>query len=159
MVLFGLCAGLGAGELAIVVRVLPTTVAPLLGAMLLTAPALLAMHQFLGLHAAPESLAIALSRGLLGGGHVAAGLSPIALFFAATTGLWPLALGFGGALIGVSAAAVAARALHRAERASGRQPSSAFSLLIAAWLVLGTLIALRIAADFAMSIIAVGELS
>jgi hypothetical protein len=153
MTLYGLCAGLGAGELAVVVRVLPTTVVPLLGAMLLTTPALLVMHQVLGLQARPETMTIALARALLVAGHVAAGLSPIALFFAATTGLWPFAIALGGTIIGIAAAASAARALHEAERAEGRLPSPRFSLLVAAWLVLGALVSLRLAADFAKTII------
>ena len=151
MLLFALCAGLGTGEPAVAVRVLPIIVAPLFGAMLLTAPALFAMHQFLGLHARPETMVIALSRALVVGGHVAAGLSPTALFFAATTGLWPYVVAFGGALVGIAAATTAARALHQAECAGG-QPSSRFSLLVSAWLVLGTLVSLRLAADLVITI-------
>lgn len=150
--LFGLCAGLGSGELAVIVRVLPVAAAPLLGALLLTAPALIAMHQFLGLHARPEHMVVALSRALVVGGHVAGGLSPVALFFAATTGLWPQVIALGGSLVGLATAATAARALHEAERTSGHLPSARFSLLVAGWLGLGTLITLRLAADLALSI-------
>lgn len=152
MVLFALCAGLGTGELGVTLRVLPIVVAPLFGAMLLTAPALFAMHQFLGLHARPETMTVALARGLIIGGHVAAGLSPMALFFAATTGLWPFLVAIGGTLVGLAAATSAARSLHEAERAKNGSSSARFSLLVAGWLVLGTLISLRLAADLIVSI-------
>jgi hypothetical protein len=149
MVLFGLCAGLGAGDVEVTARVLPAHVGPLLGALLLTAPALLVVHQFLGLQARPGDLVAALAHGVVGAGRVAAGLAPVALFFAATTSLWVVAIALGGLLIGLAAAATAAHALCEAEWARGSAAAPRFRALLGVWLVLGGLICLRLAVDVA----------
>jgi hypothetical protein len=143
MVLVGLCAAAGTVDADAIVPGTFVTVASLLGAVLLTTPALLAIHQFLGLAAKPESTVAALAYALVVGGRVAAGLAPACLFFAATTQLWPFLLAIGLAVPGLTTAVVAVASLRRAEGT----PSSRFAVLLAGWTVLTTLIALRIAFD------------
>jgi hypothetical protein len=143
MALLGLCAASGSVDVDAIVPGTFVTVAPLLGAVLLTTPALMAIHQFLGLSAKPEATVAALAHALVVGGRVAAGLAPACLFFAATTRLWVVLLAVALAIPGLVTAVVAVIALRRAEGA----PTDRFAVLLAAWTVLTTLIALRIAYD------------
>ena len=143
MVLLQLCAASGSVDVDAIVPGTFVTVASLLGSVLLTTPALLALHQFLGLSAKPEATIGALAQALVVGGRVAAGLAPACLFFAATTELWLALLAFGLAVPGITTAIVAVAALRRAEGPS----SNRFTLLLTGWTVLTTLIALRIAVD------------
>src|SRR5690606_16300846 len=83
----GGAAALGGSSAGPGLRLLPSVLLVELPALALTAPALIAVHQFLGLAAAPEQLAAALGRALIHAGRVAGGLAIVVLFFAATTRL------------------------------------------------------------------------
>ncbi|MBX7084133.1 MAG: hypothetical protein K1X88_33300 [Nannocystaceae bacterium] len=146
MAAVGVAATLGSGSLEATVCGSAVLVAPTLGALVLTAPALLAVHQFLGLAAAPDRMVAALSRAVVAGGRVAAGLVPVALFFAIGSRLWWLALA--GASFGVATvmAAVALHELRTAETTALVMPAR-FALLLLGWTVLVVLIGLRIAAS------------
>jgi hypothetical protein len=114
--------------------------AALLGALVLTSPALLALHQFLQLRASPEAVVAALARGLVAAGTVATGLAPVALFFAATTRVWVVLLPLSLALVGTVAAVVTLSSLCAAETQKGRR----FKVLLAGWTALTIAIAARI---------------
>ncbi len=146
MAAVGAAAAIGSGSLEVTARGSAVLVAPTLGALVLTAPALLAVHQFLGLQAAPDRMVAALSRAVVAGGRVAAGLVPVALFFAVGSRLWWLALA--GAVFGVATvmAAVALHELRTAETTALVMPAR-FALLLLGWTVLVLLIGLRIAAS------------
>ena len=131
------------------------------GAVLLSSPALVALHQYLDLRARPEALASALTRGVIIIGQLAAGLAPAVLFFSATTNLWlPTFL---VSMLGLGAVGyiVCARELTRAEQAgaSPGEPCSPLELaprfyaLIHGWLLLTLLIALRLGVDLAEFVI------
>jgi hypothetical protein len=143
MVLLGVCAAAGSLRLSAFVPGTFITLASVLGAVLLTTPAFVALHQFLGLSARPEATVAALSGAVVAGGRVAAGLAPACLFFAATTQLWLFLLGFALAIPGVVTAVVAAGSLRAAEG----EGSPRFTALLAGWMVLTSLIALRISFD------------
>ncbi len=146
-------AALGAAEPAVVVRALPALAAPAIGAVVLTAPALLALHQFLGLDAAPERLVLALSRAVVAGGRIALGLVPVMLFFAATSTLWPVALAAAVAIPGLAMACVALLGLRDAETEALIMPPR-FALLLVAWAGLSLAIAVRIAVSMADLVLA-----
>lgn len=139
----GAAAALGSGELDVAARASAMLMGPALGAMVLTAPALLAVHQFLGLHAPPERIVAALARALVAGGRVALGLVPVALFFAATSGLWALAMAGVVAVPAIVMAAVALVHLHGAEQSSA-PPRSRFGLLVIGWATLTLAIGARL---------------
>jgi len=147
MVVLGLATSLGSGSAAVVAPGSLLVLAPLLGAVLLTAPALLALHQFLRLSARPEAMVAALAHALVAGGRVALGVAPVGLFFAATTAQWPLVLLLGFALCGVVTAAVAVGSLRSVEAAHAGTLSPRFEALVFGWAGLTTLIALRIGFD------------
>ena len=148
MGLVAAAAALGSADATVVARALPALAAPALGALVLTAPALLAVHQFLGLAAAPERLVAALAHAVVAAGRVALGLVPVVLFFAATSTLWPLALGAAVAVPGIAMACVALVGLRDAENAALVMPPR-FALLLVGWAGLALLIALRIAISMA----------
>lgn len=146
MAVLGLATTLGSGSIETIVPGTILLLASLLGAVLLTAPALLALHQFFKLSARPEAMVSALAHALVAGGRVAMGVAPVGLFFAVTTSLWPLALLAGFALCGVVTAMVAVGSLSAVEAAVGSPPSR-FRGLVLGWAGLTTLIALRIGYD------------
>lgn len=146
MALLGLATTLGSGAVEVIAPGTVLLLASLLGATLLTAPALLALHQFLKLSARPEAMISALAHALVAGGRVAMGVAPVGLFFAATTSQWPLVLLAGFALCGVVTAMVAVGSLRAVEAAAG-SPSARFGGLVLGWAGLTTLIALRIGFD------------
>jgi hypothetical protein len=148
MLLFGIATMLAAEKLAAIRPGSLLLPASLVGATLLTAPALFALHQFLRLSARPDAMIAALARAWVAAGQVAAGIAPVGLFFAATTSLWPVVLVAGFALCGVVAAIVAIVSLHDAE-ASLATPTPAFTGLVLGWTVLTVAIALRIAFEIA----------
>jgi hypothetical protein len=150
-------AALGAADVGTMARAIPALVAPALGAAVLTAPALLAVHQFLGLDAPPERLVAAIARALVQGGRVALGLVPIALLFAVTSGLWPLVLALAVLVPGITMTAVALVGLRAAE-SDARVMSPRFALLLIGWSTLWIAIALRIAISMAQLVIAGGAL-
>jgi hypothetical protein len=155
----GGAAALGLPASSAALRLTPSVVLVDLAALALTAPALIAVHQFLRLSAQPEQLAAALGRALIHGGRVAFGLAVVVLFFSATTDLALLLLIASLLAVGVFTSATACVELSAAERAAGhaggtRQtlavPSRiapSFTLLLMGWLLLGWLIALRVGVD------------
>lgn len=150
----GAAAGLGMLELAAPLRVVPSVLFVELGALALTTPALLAIHQFLGLHADVEALVGALAHALVRGGQVAAGLVVVVLAFAVTTDLALVALLAALLAVGVFTNVVANRELARVEQHARRGRGHAslereleprFTLLLLGWTLLGWAIALRLA--------------
>lgn len=137
--------GLPAGPEAL--RLTPSVVLVDLAALALTAPALIAVHQFLRLSAQPEQLAAALGRALIHGGRVAFGLSVVVLFFSATTNLALVLLIASLVAVGVFTCATACVELTAAERSAGHAVAPSFTLLLLGWLVLGWMIALRVGVD------------
>lgn len=147
------CASaLGAADVGTMARAIPALVAPSLGAAVLTAPALLAVHQFLGLDAPPERLVAAIARALVQGGRVALGLVPIALLFAVTSSLWPLVLAAAVLVPGITMTVVALVGLRAAETDAAVM-SPRFALLLVGWAGLWLAIALRIAISMAQLVI------
>lgn len=144
-VLLAACAGLGAGDAMVATRTAPTGLLVGGGALALTGPTLIAMHQFLGLSATPDALAASLLRGFATTGRAALGLCPAMLLFASTSGLWaPVLLLLGGIAGGLGFRYT----FQRLVEAEGR-PSAAFGLLITGWAGLVAMIALRLTLDAA----------
>ncbi len=144
-VLLAACASLGAGDVSVATRTLPTGLLVGGGALALTGPTLIAMHQFLGLNATPDALAASLLRGFATTGRAALGLCPAMLLFAATSGLWaPVLLLLGGIAGGLGFQYT----FRRLAEAEGR-PSAAFAMLITGWAGLVAMIALRLTIDAA----------
>ncbi|MCB9677438.1 MAG: hypothetical protein H6737_20185 [Alphaproteobacteria bacterium] len=147
--LLGLCAALGSADIAGASRILPAALVVDLGALVLTGPALLVGHQYLGLDAPVPSLAGVLAHAFCRAGAVALGLCPALLFFAATSGLAPglLVLSLAGiAFMGLSDAFTGLRA---AEVAAGDPKSrvvrdAKMQLLVVGWMVLTALVGLRL---------------
>jgi hypothetical protein len=137
-------------------RLVPSVFLVELPALALTAPALIAIHQFLRLEAAPEALAAALGRALIHAGRVAGGLAVMVLFFAATTRLATPMLVASLLAVGVFSSATACVELTAAERRAGDQVAPAFTLLVVGWLALSWLVALRIGVDVAGWVLGVG---
>lgn len=148
-------AALGAADVGTMARAIPALVAPALGAAVLTAPALLAVHQFLGLDAPPERLVAAIARALVDGGRVALGLVPIALLFAVTSSLWPLVLALAVLVPGLTMTVVALVGLRAAETDAAVM-APRFALLLVGWAGLWLAIALRIAISMAQLVIGGG---
>lgn len=134
---FGLSAAVGASSPKFIAALSTIPVAGLVGAMVLTGPALVAGHLFLRPNIATEVPVASLGQGLTAAGSVAFGIAPVALFLVATTGLWPAVLVTGFAVVGLSCAAVTVQMLRRAtgERAG----------FVLGWAVLAALVALRVA--------------
>lgn len=144
----GAAAGLGAFDLGVGLRLIPSVLLVELGSLALTTPALLALHQFLGLDASVEDLASALARALIRGGQVAAGLAITVLGFAVTTDLAIPALVGALLAVGVFTTVVGCVELSAVERRAKQRSSSLddprFSLLLLGWAILSWAIALRI---------------
>lgn len=146
----GGAAALGGPAAGVGLRLIPSVVLIELPALALTAPALIAAHQFLRLGAAPEQLAAALGRALIHAGRVAGGLAVVVLFFAATTRLATPMLACSLAGVGVFTSATACVELSAAERRAAGVVAPAFTLLLLAWLGLSWLVALRVGVDVAI---------
>ncbi len=148
LVALGGAVALGSAQTETAARLVPSVVLIELGALALTAPALIALHQFMRLAAEPEALAGALGRALVHGGRVAAGLAVVALFFSATTNLWAVALLASLVGVGVFTSATACVQLQRVEADARREQSLVsdpkFTLLVTGWLILSWIIALRV---------------
>jgi len=116
------------------------------GAVVLTGPALLVVHQFLGLRAAPDRVIGSLAHALARSGHLALGLVPFQLFFSVTTQRGPafLALLLGG--IAGTGLLAAGRGLIDAEVATGTTGAQALHAraLAVGWSVLTLLVGLRL---------------
>lgn len=156
----GGAAALGLPATSAALRLTPSVVLVDLGALALTAPALIAVHQFLRLSAQPEQLAAALGRALIHGGRVAFGLAVVVLFFSATTNLALVLLITSLLAVGVFTSATACVELTRAERAAGPAGRSdvdpRFTLLLLGWLLLGWMIAVRVGVDVGAWVLGVG---
>lgn len=145
----GLCAGLGSGDLATAARSVPAGLLAGGGALLLTGPALVVAHQFLGLGGRPEVLVAALGRGFVTAGRVALGLAPAMLFASATSGLWGyglVVLLMGAAVLGF---ANGARRLVAAEGGASAWNTLAMHGLVGTWIALTSLVGLRLGWDVA----------
>jgi len=116
------------------------------GALVLTGPALLVVHQFLGLQAAPDRVIGSLAHALAKGGIFALGLVPFQLFFSVTTTRGPgfLALLLCG--IAGSGLLAATRGLVDAELHAGATPMQRLHVrgLAAGWALLTLLVGLRL---------------
>ena len=149
----GLMAALGSADLGGAARVLPTALVVDLGALVLTGPALLVGHQYLGLEAPVPKLAAVLAQVFCRAGTIALGLAPALLFFAATSGLAPgLHLLF---LAGIATFALADvwTGLRDVERSvtvadetdrARRLRDARMQLLVLGWVVLTSLVGLRL---------------
>ena len=143
----GLCAALGTDAPADAARAISTSLLVDAGALVLTAPALLVLHQYLGLNARPADLVAALARAFVGAGGIALGLAPAMLLFSATSGL---ALGVFVLLlllVGGAGLRVAWRDLVAAEADGLTVDGVKMRGLVLAWAVLATAIAARIGWD------------
>lgn len=152
----GAAAALGLPATSAALRLTPSVVLVDLAALALTAPALIAVHQFLRLCAQPEHLAAALGRALIHGGRVAFGLAVVVLFFSATTNLAVVLLIVSLLAVGVFTSATACVELTRAEREAGLVVAPSFTLLLIGWLLLGWMIALRVGVDVGAWVLGVG---
>lgn len=146
----GLCASLGSDSLASASQTAPSGLIVQAGAMLLTGPALLVGHQFLGLEASVPSLVDAMARAFVRTGTVALGLVPAVLFFSATSGLAPVLFGLAMFGMGLNGLFDAIRGMGQAEREAGAESGrtlrdAKMQLLAVGWAVLTGLIGLRIA--------------
>ncbi|MCA9701653.1 MAG: hypothetical protein KC431_29300 [Myxococcales bacterium] len=150
----GGAAALGVPELQAAPRMVPSVLLVEIASLVLSSPALIALHQFMGLAAGPEALAAALGRALIHGGRVAAGLAVLVLFFSATTSLGTLMVVLSLGAVGVFTTATAWAELERAELAASpsqvrRSVAPRFTLLLLGWVGLGWVIALRVGVDVA----------
>lgn len=146
----GVCAALGASSAQSAAGLAPNGLIVQAGALVLTGPALLVGHQFLGLEASVPSLVDAMARAFVRTGTVALGLVPAVLFFSATSGLAPVL--FGLAMVGMGANGLldAMLGMRDAERAAGDDKGrglreAKIQLLALGWAVLAGLIGIRIA--------------
>lgn len=145
-VALGATAALGA-DWSSAAHTAPSALIVHLGAFALTGPTLLVAHPFLGLEAKPDVLVAGLGRAFVRAGDLALGLSPLLLFFAATTaiahGLFVVLLAFvgGAGLLGAARDLVAAEALT-----PGASPAAVHKMrvLAAAWSALTVLGAARV---------------
>lgn len=116
------------------------------GAVVLTGPALLVVHQFLGLQAAPDRVVGALAWALARTGHLAMGLVPFQVFFSATTARGPGLLALLLAGIGGVGLMAAMRGVVDAERDSGATGAALLNArgLAVGWAGLTLLVGLRL---------------
>lgn len=146
LALLGAAAGLGSGSAAIAARSVPSALIVGAGALALTSPALLVVHQVLALRAPPHALVAALARALVRLGALALGLTPFVLFFAATSGLafavFPLAFAAAAALSAAGAVRELVGAEVGAANPAAAVPMTALSL---GWVGLTALVGLRLA--------------
>jgi hypothetical protein len=140
----GLSAGLGASAPEVALRAVPSGLLVGGGALALTGPALVVVHQYLGLQARPVDLAAGLADGFVRAGRTALGFAPVLAFFALTTGLWVAAAAGVGLAVGAVGFAWSGAALRRSE-----PPSVRMDGLVVAWTLLAALVVLRLAVDTA----------
>jgi len=107
------------------------------------APALLVLHQYHGLAAAPAKLLQALTEAWMEAGRLAGGLASVVLFFALTSLMGTELLFYGLALAGWLGLAAARRRLRDVEHAAGGNPRGLNGLLWC-WTLLTTLIGARL---------------
>jgi len=137
----GLVAGLGSDDPA---STIPAALLVDVGALALTAPALLVLHQYLGLEASPADLASAMGTAYVRAGNLALGLTPFLLFFSATSGLAAGLFALLLAVVGGSALIVAAKGMVAAHDDRTRLGVLKLRGLLLTWCGLTVLIGLRI---------------
>jgi hypothetical protein len=123
------------------------------GATLLTGPALVVVHQFLGMHAEPTNLVHALGQGFVDAGRIAMGLTPVVLLLGLTSRLALPVAAVGLVGLGALTLLLTYRRLQAAERsapASTWASRHGMALLATAWSTLCALIAVRIALGIAL---------
>lgn len=148
--LLGLVAGLGSGDGGVASRTVPSGLFVGGGALMLTGPALLVVHQYLGLEASPDALMASLASAFAKAGDVALGLIPTMLLFSATSGLWAVVFGIlltGLGLFGLDRASTALIHSERAAMNPLKRRVDLMILVVMGWSGLTLLIALRIAWD------------
>lgn len=143
----GLAAGLGSGSLEVALRAIPASVAAPLGGFVLTGPALIVAHQYLQLQAEPQRIVDALAEGFSNAGVVALGLTPVMLFFSATTNHAGRGFMLAAALALLIGLTGARDALWQAELDDAPAPSLRARWLASGWATLTTLVTLRLAMD------------
>jgi hypothetical protein len=123
-------------------RVSPSVVLSTIGALVLTAPAVVVGHQYLRVDTPVSAVVDRIAAGLGAGGRLAWGIVPVALFFAATApGSWRLVL---AALCGGVVAVLLGRAAVGLDRlAPGR---ATWRLAVVAWVAVTLAIGLRLVA-------------
>ncbi|MFT7521229.1 MAG: hypothetical protein ACI9MC_003380 [Kiritimatiellia bacterium] len=122
-----------------------------LGTALLTGPALLILHQFLGLHARPIDLVHALSRGYADAGQIALGLSPFVLMLSLTSRLALPVVVLCCAGLALLMLAQTFRRLFQLEHNAtdaGLREQLLMLVLVTAWSAMALLISARIAFAF-----------
>jgi hypothetical protein len=136
----GLALGLGAGSVEAVARVAPLLLAPAVGSVVLTTPALVVAHQILKVDSPVTGLGEALSRAVLRVGQVGWGFAPVTLLFAVTApGSWPLVFVGDALLVGLIGTATAGYRVWSLDR---EHPSWALAVL--GWCALTLIVAARI---------------
>jgi Trk-type K+ transport system membrane component len=152
----GVSAGLGTSSVEALGRFAPAALVVGAGAVLLSSPPLLVAHQLLQLQARPDALGAVLARGVVRLGQLAAGLVPLLLWFAATSGLAPFLAPLALYGAGVFALGSTAMELVAAEVATGERDlarASRMGLLVTGWCGLVSLVALRLSVDVARFIL------
>jgi hypothetical protein len=145
----GAVAALGSADLHSSAQTVPAAVLIDAGALVLTAPALVVLHQYLGLRASPASLVSALGRAFVLAGHVALALVPAQLFFSATSNLGLLLFGTFLATVGLWGLKAAGFWLLAAEKDAQETLTNPdrlrMEVLALGWAVLAALTGARIA--------------
>lgn len=147
-VVFAAAGALGATHWDEATRLLPSAVTAAAVPLVFTTPALLVVHQALGLHGSPHALIRSIVDAFVSVGRLALGLAPAVLFFSATSGKGvPLYLAASGILLvvglrragrGLKAADAEDTDLDTGELRARR------GLLVTGWMVLTGLISLRV---------------
>ena len=116
------------------------------GALVLTGPALLVVHQFLGLQAAPDRVVGSMAWALAKAGQLAMGLVPFQVFFSVTTQRGPGLLALLLCGLGGTGLLAAMRGLVDAERDAGSTGTQLMHVrgLALAWAALTLLVGLRL---------------
>lgn len=153
----GLAASSGAAEGIIVLKASPVVLGIALLPLLLTAPALLVVHQFFGFKASPKAVIASLGSGAGEAGRLALGLAPIVLFLSLGSMPWGVVLGVSLCWAILRGLRATVGALRRAEELASvlpveapdpqkmARPASGITPLGLAWWLLVALMSLRLA--------------
>lgn len=148
----GACAGLGSGALQTALQGGPSVLFVGVGTLLLTGPALVVVHQYLGLEARPIDVLGTLVTGFVAGGGLALGLAPVMLFFSATTALWGPVLVLSGLGCAATALTRTGLALYAIERSSAESVGRLGPAgLVFGWALLSASIGARLALELFVS--------
>ncbi|MFT4623234.1 MAG: hypothetical protein ACI8PZ_001890 [Myxococcota bacterium] len=143
----GVCAAVGAPAAGAAAEAISTSLLVDAGALVLTAPALLVVHQYLGLAAEPGALIAVLARAFVTAGGIALGVAPCMLVFSATSGLALAVFVLLLLLVGAAGLRVAWRDLLAAEPAGAQVSLWKMRGLVLGWAVLASAIGVRIGWD------------